>query len=139
MGELFPLYLWSIHHWSWWGDVVCGVWTVWCTGVPAENQPFNEGAEEVTVRGNVLTSHRPWINISQPPFQSKRAQPLPGVGGWEETNSWAVARSKSPHGTKTRETHELHDGATPTATAQLAGAAKMAPLGCPFVGAATGR
>jgi len=88
VGELFPLYLWSIHHWSWWGDVVCGVWTVWCTGVPAENQPFNEGADEVTVRGNV-TDVLPAMDQHQPaavPIEARTPSwllPL-GLGGNNE-------------------------------------------------------
>jgi len=60
-----------------------------------------------------------------------------GLGGNELVGRRAV---QNPHGTKTRETHQLHDGATPTAKAQLTSAAKMAPLGfaaCPSVGAAT--
>ena len=93
MGELFPLYLWSIHHWSWWGDVVCGVWTVWCTGVPAENQPFNEGADEVTVRGNV-TDVLPAMDQHQPaavPIEARTALARSrGLGGNELVGRRAV-------------------------------------------------
>lgn len=115
MRELFPLSSWSIHHWSWWGDVGCGG--------ASENQPFKE-ADEVTVRGNV-TDVLPAIDQHQQ-FQPKRAQPLPlGVGVGRK-------RTCGPSAAQKRETQELHDGAAPTATAQLAGAAKMAPARLPF-------
>ena len=74
------------------GGVMLCVECVQC-GVPAENQPFNEGADEVTVRGNV-TDVLPAMDQHQPaavPIEARTALARSrGLGGNELVGRRAV-------------------------------------------------